>query len=193
MSMKSRLLLMLLSCSLSPAATLTVNFDVRENFQPSRRANLSISDGLNSFGIDLFHAGLLLFGNPLSACDNFGVNPSPCMFTPGGVLNATNIFATSAFSSLVLNGVEVPFPDRTDYAITFFMNFTGGNAITVPVGTPWGPQALNSELNIAVMQISTGLCLFCESASGTGTASGQGFFDRDWPNYTARYQASGGI
>jgi hypothetical protein len=107
----------------------------------------------------------------------------------------TNIFATSSSppSSLVLNGVDVPFPDRTDYAIAFFMNFTGGNQITVPAGTPWGPQALNADLNIAVMQISTGLCLFCESASGTGTASGINYSDPFWPNYMVNYQASGEI
>jgi len=191
--MKSRLLLMLLSCSLSPAATLTVRFEFRENLQPSRHATVYVSDGINSLSIDLMRT-FQPFENTLSSCGNYGVNPSPCIFTPGGVLNATNVPAYLDFRTLlVLNGVEVPDPNLTDYAITFFMNFTGGNPITVPVGSPWGPQALNADLNIAVMQISTGLCLFCEGASGTGTASGLASYEAFWPNYRFNYQASGEI
>jgi hypothetical protein len=190
------MLLLLLTCSVTSAATLTVSLDVRENYEPSRHARFHASDGSSSLMIDLYRSAYWGEVPELGYCRRVG-----CTFTPGGDLNTTAFFNWASNSnSLVLDGVLVPPPSAPaplDYVFTFSMNFTGGSPITVAAELqPWGPQALNADLSIAIVQLSTGICVFCAHAPyGTGTASGMVIFNpTSYPaDYRFTYQASGEI
>lgn len=191
-------LLLLLPFSLASAATLAVSLNVRENLAPSRSASLRVNDGSNFYYSNLYVTAYPGQITQLGYCGNFGVPPSPCTFTPGGDLNATNIsLINELYSHLVLGGVPVPVSEFADYAVTFSMNFTGGSPITLDPGfdIPWGPQALNADLNITITQLSTGLCVFCARAPhGKGTASGLvSLTNSVIPDYRFQYQASGEI
>jgi hypothetical protein len=185
-----KFLIVFLSGSLAFATTLTMDLDVRENLAPSRHANLSVSDGTNSLQVDLYRSYYPGEITQLGYCrgGSFGCT------LPGGDLNQTGIFLNSAslFNALALGGIAVPFAEWGDYSISFSFNFTGGTPIT---SLPWGPQPLNADLNIAIIQLSTGNCVFCGHAPlGAGTASG----DADpaatnFPDYRFEYQAFGEI
>lgn len=182
-------LLLLFTCSLSFASILTVNLNVRENLAPSRHADLSVSDGTNSLSVDLYRT--LAYPGQITQLGYCGY-PSPCAFTPGGDLTATiPVSASVPYNSLVLGGVPVPSSDWSDYSVWFSMDFTGG---TPTSGAPWGPQTLDADLNIAITQLSSGICVFCAHAPfGTGTASGDASFIYSYPDYRFVYHASGEI
>lgn len=166
-------LLLLFTCSLSFASILTVNLNVRENYAPSRHANLTVNDGTNSLFVDLYRTSA--YPGEITQVGFTGC-PSACVFNTLGDLTAT--FRIPAYGNmLVLGGVPVPL-DQNGYSAWFSMNFTPGNA----------------DLNIAVTQISTGICVFCAHAPfGTFTVSSEYNSMYSYPDYRFSYHASGEI
>ena len=188
---KQPFLLLLLACSMASASTLTMRLNVFDDLGPGRVAILLVSDGTNSLRKEFFHGGGEDFITQLGYCA--ASNNSSCSFTPGGNLTATDetLFFGNRLNSLTLGGVPVSVSDWVNYSITYSMNFTGGSPMSV---NAWGPVPLNADLNIAIVQRSTGICVFCAHApNGIGTARGTDINTHPFPIYEFTYEASGEI
>lgn len=179
---------MLVACGAARAGILTLSLNVRENWAPSRKAILTVSDGSNSLTVDLYR---FTYPGELPGLGYCSPRATGCVFTPGGNLTTNPLVLSS--SALVLNGVPVVVTNPADYQVTIGMSFTGGTPISLGASLgPWGPQTLSGDLFISVVETATGICVFCGHAPmAVGTASGYGIGFLGYPDYWFTYVASG--
>ena len=196
--MKVCCLVLLFASTATFAATLNVDLDVYEDYTPGRRAHLRVTEGSSVLDIDLYRSVYSGQVPNLGYCGNVGYPISFCNFTPGGDLSASFLLSSYlpiTVGSLTLGGVLVPTPENSDYQISFSFIFSGGSPLQVQVGSSWGPQNLNADLNFSIVQLSTGTCVFCAYApNATGSASGYNMaVSPYYPTYGFEYQAAGEI